>query len=403
MVEKRIVTGKIYVISDNPVELFPKEPYKVVTLKIVLEMMNDCMDYIYDLVHSLNPKTFRPKIYLSTSDEINAFSTKKDIIVHAGLVFNVIKLINEKYTDSVLDKYNILESLSRDEIRVGIRVYVWRFIVLHELFHIWHSHLEWLYKYGKMAGDNAENKIAEDEGDYFENRMLEEVNHESLSILSEEDRQLLVTYQAIELDADTCALSMLINMLMKDANERLECGCIENEEEYITAETGLIMGAMATVFSLFDGNAGAKFELLKKDLDNMTHPIPALRMYVSEEVVDGMLWKYYPEKEKHFEIEKVWKHIVCDVEPYYEGKVDMGHVFYYTAYTEKAQRHLEKLRYHFNNMRETLEKITLCRLAEKMEDEEIKFDPQVVWFTDDGESTTGWVNPATGKNIATSC
>lgn len=61
--------------------------------------------------------------------------------------------------------------------------------------------------------------------------------------------------------------------------------------------------------------------------ETMTHPIPAIRMYVAEEVVDGMLWKYYPDQAKHFEIEKEWKHIVCDVEPYYKGKVDMGRVF----------------------------------------------------------------------------
>ena len=147
----------------------------------------------------------------------------------------------------------------------------------------------------------------------------------------------------MELDADSCAISMIINMLMRDARARLEQEIVEDEEKYITAEVGLIMGALATAFSLFDGNAGAKFELLKVSLESMTHPIPAIRMYVAEEVVDGMLWKYYPDQEKHFEIEKEWKHIVCDVEPYYKGKVDMGRVFYYTAYTEKSATTLGKI------------------------------------------------------------
>ena len=53
---------------------------------------------------TVNPKIIRPKIYLSTSNEINAVATQKDIIVYAGLIYNVIKLINEKYTDEVLDK-----------------------------------------------------------------------------------------------------------------------------------------------------------------------------------------------------------------------------------------------------------------------------------------------------------
>ncbi len=63
---------------------------------------------------------------------------------------------------------------------------------------------------------------------------------------------------------------------------------------------------------------------------------------------------------------------------------------------KKAQRHLEKLRVRLNDMRETLENTALCALAEKMEDEDMKFDPQSVWFTDEGASTHGWINPATG-------
>lgn len=398
MLEIRNIMGENHIISDDPSELFSKNVYKIAALKSALEIINDCMDYIYDLVCSSYPEVFKPKIYLSASNEINAVSTQKDIIVYTGLVYNVIKLINEKYTDDVLDKYEILKILSKDEIRSGLCVYVWRFILLHELFHIWHSHLAWLYKY-KINADGEIEIMADTERNHNKG-ILEEMGADALNIVSEEERQLLLTHQAMELDADTCALSMIINMLMEDTHARSKCGVITSEEEYITAEIGLIMGAMATIFSLFDGNAGAKFELLKKDLDNMDHPISAIRMYVAEEVVDGMLWKYYPEAEKHFEIEKAWQHIVCDIEPYYEGEVDMGRVFYYTAHTEKAQKHLEKLRKHFNSIRETLEKITLYALAEKMEDEDIRFNPQTVWFTDDGVSTQGWINPATGKNTA---
>ena len=397
MIKMRIIGRTIHTISDNPAELFPDEPYKVAALKCALEIMNDCLDYIYDLMHSAYPHIFRPKIYLSSSEEINAVSSQKDIVVYTGLILTVISLINQKYTDAVLDKYDILKTLTRDEIRAGLRVYTWRFAVLHELFHIWHTHLLWINKYQFSVDGKVESKLRERESKTSPMVALEEKVTSGSSMLSEEDRQLLLTFQAIELDADSCALSMIINMLMRDTKVRLECGRIVNEEEYITAEVGLIMGAMATTFSLFDGNAGAKFELLKFDLDNMDHPIPAIRMYVAEEVADEMLWKYYPEKEKHFEIEKAWQRIVCDIEPYHQGKVDMGHVFYYTAYTEKAQRHLEKLRYRFNDMRETLEKMTLCALAEKMEDRDIEFDSRMVWFTDDGVSTRGWVNPATGK------
>lgn len=401
MAEKRKIMGEIHVISKNPLELFPNEPYKAIALKSALEVMTDCIDYIYDLAHPSNPRTFKPQVYLSASMNINAASMREDIIVYAGLIFNAIELINEKYTDKVLDEYEILKLLNREEIRAGICVYAWRFIVLHELFHIWHAHLTWINKYKINADGKIETKMVAGSVQNLKDEISEKAGCNALSILSEEEKRLsLLTYQAIELDADTCALSMIINMLMKDTHARSECGLVTDEQGYVAAEIGLIMGAMATTFSLFDGNAGAKFKLLKRDLDYMDHPIPAIRMFVAEEVADGMLWKYYPEAKKHFEIEKIWQRIVCDIEPHHDGKVDMGRVFYYTAYTEKAQKHLEKIRFHFNLMRETLEKITLCVLAEKMEDEDIRFDPQMVWFTDEGVSKRECFDRETRKNTA---
>ena len=401
MLQAQQVGGIIHIVSEKPEELFPCDPYKAAALKCAAELMNDCMDNIYEIMHQVYPKTFRPQLYISSSKEINAVAIGRcEIVVYAGLIFKVIELIDQKYTDDILNEYDILKPISKDEVRAGIRVYTWRFIVLHELFHIWHAHSVWRSKYHFNENGKVENNINENEVIDAQVTILDEIVLQKRLELTEKEKQAYITRQAMELDADSCAISMIINMLMRDARARLEQEIVEDEEKYITAEVGLIMGALATAFSLFDGNAGAKFELLKVNLESMTHPIPAIRMYVAEEVVDGMLWKYYPDQEKHFEIEKEWKHIVCDVEPYYKGKVDMGRVFYYTAYTEKAQRHLEKLRVRLNDMRETLENTALCALAEKMEDEDMKFDPQSVWFTDEGASTHGWINPATGENTA---
>ena len=401
MIQKKYIGKEIHIVAEQPEELFPHDLYKASALKCASELMNNCLDNIYEIMHPAYPKTFRPRLYISSSGEINAVAIGSgEIVVYAGLIFEVIKLIEQKYTDDILNEYDILKSISGNEIRAGIRVYTWRFIVLHELFHIWHAHSTWRSKYHFNENGKVENNINENEMIDSQVTLLDEIVLRKTFAPTEKEKQVYLTRQAMEFDADSCAFSMIINMLMMDARARLEHGCIENEDEYVVAEVALIMGALATAFSLFDGNAGAKFELLKANLESMTHPIPAIRMYVAEEVVDGMLWKYYPNQAKHFEIEKEWKHIVCDVEPYYKGKVDMGRVFYYTAYTEKAQRHLEKLRFRLNDMRETLEKTTLCALAEKMEDEDMKFDSQLVWFTDEGVSTRGWINPATGKNTA---
>ena len=58
---------------------------------------------------------------------------------------------------------DILKPISKDEVRAGIRVYTWRFIVLHELFHIWHAHSVWRSKYHFNENGKVENNINENE------------------------------------------------------------------------------------------------------------------------------------------------------------------------------------------------------------------------------------------------
>lgn len=43
MIEMRNIMGEYHIISENPLELFPKEPYMVAALKSASEIMNDCV------------------------------------------------------------------------------------------------------------------------------------------------------------------------------------------------------------------------------------------------------------------------------------------------------------------------------------------------------------------------
>lgn len=51
------------------------------------------------------PKTFRPQLYISSSKEINAVAIGNgEIVIYAGLIFKVIELIEQKYTDDILNE-----------------------------------------------------------------------------------------------------------------------------------------------------------------------------------------------------------------------------------------------------------------------------------------------------------
>ena len=106
-----------------------------------------------------------------------------------------------------------------------------------------------------------------------------------------------MTQQALELDADSSAFCMLVNMLMRDTKQR---GLyVEQRNSYIKNEIGFLMAALASAYSLFDNRSGARFEILKS-LKECGHPIPAIRMYYAEEIVEGSLKRFF-ESEEEFE------------------------------------------------------------------------------------------------------
>lgn len=382
------IDNKIYRITDNPDELFLSDQ-----VKRAYTIITDCMNTIYCLTKKYYPKIVKPHIFFSDSNEINA-STYRDsyIIIYSGLIMNASDLIKKRYTKDVLKKYGIFQKLSIEAIHSSIEEYLWKYIFLHELYHIWHSHFLWKRKY---KFDTSGILIQQSDVQNLQYNTEQNTYSGLVNYLEPEDVQKNITQQALELDSDSCAVSMLTNLLMLDTDEKIKCGQKIERAKYIRTEMGLIMGALATAFCLLDGNAGAKFEEFKDiDLNAMTHPIPSIRMFYAEEVADAILYRYFPNSEEHFYIEEEWLKIICDVEPYFKGKIEMGRVFYYTAYTEKAQLHLVRLKQRITDMYDSINLLASGNMQERLAQEDIGLDQGAIWFTEDGASLKGWKNPS---------
>lgn len=67
MIQSKYIGNEIHIVSEKPEELFLCDPYKAAALKCVAELMNDCLDNIYEIMHQVYPKTFRPQLYISSS------------------------------------------------------------------------------------------------------------------------------------------------------------------------------------------------------------------------------------------------------------------------------------------------------------------------------------------------
>ena len=78
--------------------------------------------------------------------------------------------------------------------------------VLHELFHIWHAHSVWRSKYHFNENGKVENNINENEVIDAQVTILDEIVLQKRLELTEKEKQAYITRQAMELDADSCAI-----------------------------------------------------------------------------------------------------------------------------------------------------------------------------------------------------
>ena len=397
MITEVNLDGEKYRLSTDAKDFFQDDQVKQGNAEIVLDLMNNCLDTIFNLVKPHYPKAFRPMLYLSEKSETNAMAVGgKYIVVCAGLIFRTIELINQRYTKEVLERYGLLKGYSPEKVRSCLRVYTWRYVVLHELYHIWNGHSAWKsrYKFDKN-GKIIQRLIEEIEDSIIPHESERVTDCVKARIPQEELPEHQMTQQALEIDADSSAVCMLINLLMYDIKSK----GVSNTEEYIKYHMALIMGALATAFCLFDDNAGANFCKLSQ-LSTFDHPLPSIRMAYAEEIADACLHEYTSDENHLRELESEWQKIVCDVEPDHDGEVDMGQVFYFTAYTEAAQRHLCKLKHRITDMYDSMKPFQLANCADKLEEDDMEFMPEFVWFTNDGRSLRGWTNPATGSDYA---
>lgn len=404
---KNIITDKgTYSISKDPQDFFNDNFIIQYKCRVALDIMEDCLDYIYKLMKPHYPKVFKPELYISDSKECNAIAFQgKDIIIFAGLILHQADYIEQKYTPEILRKYKVFQSIPHEKILSALRVYFWRYVILHELYHIWNKHSLWkkIYEFDEVGRLIQKIKIPAGTDITTYCIQLTKNSSESEQVLSitksynEIEKQRYLTQQALELDADSSAICMIINMMMKDMPVR---GISEfNKKSYICNEIGFIVSALATAFSLFDGNAGAKFESLS-NLEDRTHPLPSIRMLYAEEIAHECLSNYFADWDTLMELESEWQKVICDVEADFNGQVDMGQVFYYTAYTEKAQKHLCQLKHRMTDIHDTMAPLVLANFSEKLTEQDMEYLPSFVWFTEDGKSINNWVNPATGVNYA---
>lgn len=372
---------------------------------MALEMMKDALDYIYGLMKLHFSGAYMPPLYIIKREDVNAFAlatsyTSGMIFVTHGLIQKGAELIEQRYRNEIFQRYGLLKAVDPEIARSGIRVYLWRYIVLHELYHLWDRHSVWKKKYKFNENGELISRTSINANSIDNDIIAETVTHSAdCDCLTDEQIQSNLTQQVLELDADSSAVCMLVNLMMIDTDARVKAGSLREEDKkgHIQIELALMMGALSAAFCLFDGNAGAKFDKLS-NLKDSTHPIPSIRMLYAEEIADGCLHYYFKDTDEITFLELEWQKLICDVDADYNGKVDFGQVFYFTAYTRAAQEHLSILKKRMIAIYDTLQPLALCNFAEKLADEDAEVDELMIWFDDNGHSLKGWGNISRRRN-----
>ena len=131
-------SGKRYQLSSMPRNSMFYE---------MMDIANNCLDSIYSLTKPNYPEVKKPLLVLDDINELNAYATYIDgrpaIIINSKLLVEAKDYLYTHLKDSTIEKIiGIDENYTSDHIRKKILVYFIRFTVLHELFHLWHGHLD---------------------------------------------------------------------------------------------------------------------------------------------------------------------------------------------------------------------------------------------------------------------
>ena len=340
----------------------------------MMDIANNCLDSIYSLTKPNYPEVKKPLLVLDDINELNAYATYIDgrpsIIINSKLLVEAKDYLYTHLKDSTIEKMiGIDENYTSDHIRKKILVYFIRFTVLHELFHLWHGHLDFLSNLG--AGTSLEEK--RDESEHGEKIFYQLGNGVYCNEIS-----LNALKQSFEYDADISAANMLFNLMCQqyDMNSR--------EAINFRKETLLMFTGILSMFSLFaEKNADEKVTFATKDLMKDTHPVPSIRYYYCEDVLAAKLFDRLG-FDQTIEFSNILAPIVFDLfadenepQPFQSNPL-------LTAYTYKAQDHFLTLKKVFAQIYDALLPFVKSNIIDKPSEDFLQLHGDAIRFDKDG-------------------
>lgn len=375
-----------------------------------LDGLNGFLDDTYNAYKNHFPKVTRPILYVYLREDdvanINAFTEGKDIYLSVASMIGMESYIKERLNTPKFNGEDLVPEHLRATTHIRIYNYILELIVAHELTHIWHSHKRW--KDAVLRSDGVSGVHIED--DIFSEKIIiadadysgaAEVNIAEIVTISIENGYLVCKSEAdqnyiqqiLEIDADCCAMSIVIANLQKEMDSILKTYVNDPEKGETKFRAivschryllGLITGAAGLMCGFFDGQrTEASFEKLSILLDE-NHPIPAIRFFKMNLTMNEMICTIFKDPDVAELLLSGTDAFSVDIFMHRDHTMNIKNCFWAPVQTKEAQNFIVLLEKGWNKIHDSLQSFALIDIPSKFSAEDLLIPDNLVWFDKHG-------------------
>ena len=375
-----------------------------------LHELNKFLDNTYKIYKKHFPKVTRPTLYVYLREDnvanINAFTEGKDIYLSVAAMIGMESYIKERLNTKKFSGEDLVPEHLRTATHIRIYNYILELIVAHELTHIWHSHKRWKDVVLKSDGANVvhieddifSEKVFIADSDYSGSVEANIAEIEALSIengylvcKSKADRNYI--QQILEIDADCCAMSIVVANLQKEMEYIVIAYAKDPEKSenkfraIISCHSyllGLIAGAAGLMCGFFDEQrTEASFEKLSLLL-NENHPIPAIRFFKMNLTMNEMICTIFKDVDVAELLLSGTDAFSVDIFMHKDHTMNIKNCFWAPVQTKEAQDFIVLLENGWNIIHDSLQSFALLDIPSKFSAEDLLIPDSLVWFDKNG-------------------
>ncbi len=379
-------------------------------INTALKDLNNLLDNTYNTYKNRFPNITRPVLYVYLREDdvsdVNAFTEGKNIYMSAAAMIAMNSYIKERLNTPKYNGEELVPDSLRTTTLIRIYTYILELIVAHELTHIWHRHKLWkdtiLITMGTSLS-HLENDILSEmvsinksNDETLFNKEVRELDCFSIEnghIICKNDIDKNYIQQILEIDADCCAMSIVIGNLQKDMEQIINAYINDSTQNkhnlraIISCHSyllGLISGAAGLMCGFFDNQrTRTKFDQLSNLLLS-DHPIPAIRFFKMNATLNQTIHTIFEDDEVAEMLLSSTDAFSVDIFMHKDSVMDLKNCFWAPVQTKEAQEFITLLEKGWNLIHDSLQSFALLDVPNKFSTEDLLIPKGLIWYDKNG-------------------